>query len=109
MSEKPAMEFIKKRLTEIFDPKMAKGWDRVIQFEIEGEGDLYVEVKNQQLNIVEGKHEKPDIKIWIEPQTLIDLFSGKLAAPTAMAMKKMRYEGSMGDAMRLMRVFPVKK
>jgi putative sterol carrier protein len=53
----------------------------------------------------EGLLECPDIVIESDPQTVEDLFSGKMKIMKAWALRKIKVKGSMEDVMRLRKFF----
>ena len=53
----------------------------------------------------EGLLECPDILIESDPQTVEELYSGKMKVMKAWALRKLRVKGSLEDVMRLRKFF----
>jgi hypothetical protein len=53
-----------KRANEVAEAKgLMAGWNKVVQFIVEGEGDFYIKFENGVATFHEGKHEKPDVTL----------------------------------------------
>jgi len=91
-----------------FDPEQARGWDRVFQITITGEGGgaWNLVVKNQKCTLNKGEHKNPDIKVTTDANTWLMILSGKLSAPTAYMEGKLKADGLMDDLVRLVSIFP---
>jgi len=55
--------------------------------------------------LCDGMADSPDIIITSDPQTVEDLYTGKMKVMKAYALRKIRVKGSMEDVMRLRSLF----
>lgn len=94
-----------KRANEVPEAKSAmSGWNKVIQFVIEGEGDFYIKFENGVATFHEGKHEKPNVTLKGPEEVFYKMLTRELDQTRAYFAKQYTIEGSMADAMKFGRI-----
>ena len=94
-----------KRANEVAEAKsLMVGWNKVIQFTVEGEGEFYIRIENGTASFHEGKHEKPDVNLKGSEDTFYKMLTRELDATKAYFTRKYVVEGSMADAMKFGRL-----
>lgn len=85
-------------------------YDKVIQFEVAGDPkpEFYLEIKGgKDLSVTEGKHEKPDITISSDKDTMVGIGAGKVNPTQAFMQGKIKVKGAMMELMKLQKIiFP---
>ena len=84
--------------------KLMEGWNKVIQFNVEGEGDFYIKFENGTAAFHEGRHESPDVTLKGPEEVFYKMLTGELDQTKAFFAGKYRIEGSMGDAIKFGRI-----
>jgi putative sterol carrier protein len=80
------------------------GWNKVIQFIVEGEGEFYIKFENGVATFHEGKHEKPDVTLKGPEEVFYKMVTRQLDPTRAYFAKQYTIEGSMSDAMKFARI-----
>jgi len=80
------------------------GWNKVVQFSVEGEGDFYLKFENGTASFNEGKHEKPDVTLKGPEDVFYKMLTRELDQTRAYFAKQYAIEGSMSDAMKFGRI-----
>ena len=80
------------------------GWNKVVQFAVEGEGDFYLKFENGVCTFHEGKHEKPDVTLKGPEDVFYKMLTRELDQTKAYFAKQYTIEGSMSDAMKFGRI-----
>lgn len=82
--------------------KLMTGWDRVVQFSVEGEDvpEFYVEVKGGVASFSQGKHASPSFTMKGPEEIMWKLLTREEDATRAYMAKKYTIEGSLADAMK---------
>lgn len=94
-----------KRTNEVAEAKsLMVGWNKIIQFVVEGEGEFYIKFENGAASFYEGKHEKPDVTLKGSEETFYKMLTRELDATKAYFTRKYIIEGSMTDAMKFGRL-----
>lgn len=94
-----------KRANEVEEAKSAMaGWNKVIQFVIEGEGDFYMKFEDGTATFHEGKHEAPNVTLKGSEEVFHKMLTRELDQTRAFFAKQYTIEGSMGDAMKFGRI-----
>lgn len=94
-----------KRANEVPEAKSAmSGWNKVIQFIVEGEEDFYIKFENSEATFHEGKHEKPDVTLKGLEEIFHKMLTRELDQTRAYFAKQYTIEGSMVDAMKFGRI-----
>jgi putative sterol carrier protein len=84
--------------------KTMAGWNKVIQFMIEGEGDFYIKFDNGTATFHEGKHESPNVTLKGAEEVFYKMLTRELDQTRAYFAKQYTIEGSMADAMKFGRI-----
>jgi putative sterol carrier protein len=93
------------RANEVEEAKgLMAGWNKVIQFVVEGEGEFYIKFENGIATFHEGKHEKPDVTLKGPEEVFYKMVTRELDATRAYFAKQYTIEGSMADAMKFGRI-----
>lgn len=94
-----------KRANEVAEAKSAMaGWNKVVQFVIEGEEDFYLKFENGAATFHDGKHEKPDVTLKGPEEVFYKMLTRELDQTRAYFAKQYTIEGSMSDAMKFGRI-----
>ena len=94
-----------KRANEVEEAKSAMaGWNKVIQFVIEGEGDFYMKFEDGTATFHEGKHEAPSVTLKGSEEVFYKMITRELDMTRAYFAKQYTIEGSMSDAMKFGRI-----
>ena len=80
------------------------GWNKVVQFSVEGEGDFYLKFENGAASFTEGKHPKPDVTLKGSEDVFYKMLTRELDQTRAYFAKQYTIEGSMSDAMKFGRI-----
>jgi putative sterol carrier protein len=84
--------------------ELMAGWEKVVQFVITDEGDFFIHFANGQASFNEGKHESPDVTLTGPQDVFAKMLSRELDPTTAFFAQKYTVQGSMGDAMKFVRI-----
>lgn len=102
------------RVTELFEkmpavflPEKAAGVDTIIQFNLSGEdgGEWYLVIKDQKCEVAKGTHPAPKMTLSANSADLVKILTGEMDGVQAFMQGKLRLQGDMGAAMKLMSVF----
>lgn len=80
------------------------GWNKVVQFEVEGEGDFYIKFENGAASFHEGKHESPNVTLKGPEEIFYKMLTRELDQTRAYFAKQYTISGSMADAMKFGRI-----
>ena len=80
------------------------GWNKVVQFSVQGEGDFFLKFENGTASFNEGKHEKPDVTLKGPEDVFYKMLTRELDQTRAYFDKQYAIEGSMSDAMKFGRI-----
>jgi len=80
------------------------GWNKVVQFSVQGEGDFYLKFENGTASYSEGKHPKPDVTLKGPEDVFYKMLTRELDQTRAYFAKQYTIEGSMSDAMKFGRI-----
>lgn len=80
------------------------GWNKVVQFSVQGEGDFYLKFDDGAATFHEGKHEKPDVTLKGPEDVFYKMLTRELDQTRAYFAKQYTIEGSMSDAMKFGRL-----
>ena len=93
------------KANEVAEAKSAMtGWNKVIQFIVEGEGDFYLKFDNGTASFHEGKHDQPNVTLKGSEEVFYKMLTRELDQTRAYFAKQYTIEGSMGDAMKFGRI-----
>lgn len=94
-----------KRANEVPEAKNAMGgWNKVVQFVIDGEGDFYFKFENGVCMFHEGKHETPNVTLKGPEEVFYKMLTRELDMTRAYFAKQYTIRGSMADAMKFGRI-----
>jgi len=94
-----------KYINEVPEAKqLITGWDRVIQFVVDGEGDFYIQTQGGTASFNEGKSPSPNVTLKGSEEVFYKMLTRELDQTKAYFAKQYAIEGSMGDAMKFGRV-----
>ncbi len=86
---------------------LMKGWDREIQFDVEGMNPFYVVVQGGRASVRKGKSEKPDLTIKSSTANFRKIIRGEVNFEEAFIRKQVDAIGSIRDASIFKRIFSV--
>lgn len=97
-------------LPQVFLPERSMGTSAVINFDLSGEGggEWAVTIRDQTCVVSESKAANPDLTLFAKSKDILDLFTGKLDATRALLFGKLRMDGDMRLAMKLVDLFDTK-
>jgi putative sterol carrier protein len=103
MKAKTPKEFFENVLPSRFKPDKAAGIDVTVQMNITGPngGDWVVTIKNQELEVKEGKHPSPTLALEMAEADYLDLVNGKMSGEKAFLTGKLRFKGNIALALKL--------
>jgi putative sterol carrier protein len=99
------------RLCGAFVPERSVGIDAIVQFDLQGDqgGEWVVSIQDQTCQVEQGKTEDANLTFSAQAQDALDVLSGKTDPMGAFMRGKLRLAGDMGLAMRLAKLFDVKR
>ena len=100
----PAKEFFEGLESRVDESKLA-GVNNSYLFDIEGEGQWLVDVKDGKLTVAEGGGGDADVTLTTNGETFGKIASGEQNATTAYMTGKLKIKGDMGAAMKLQKIF----
>jgi putative sterol carrier protein len=80
------------------------GWDRVVQFIVDGDDDFYIETKGGTISFKLGVHAAPHVKLKGSEEVFHKMLTRELDQTRAYFAKQYTIEGSMSDAMKFGRI-----
>jgi putative sterol carrier protein len=84
------------------DKGFNSNYDRVVQLNIAGDTNFYMEIKGgRELIIREGSHSKPDVTIISDKNTMMSMKGGELGALQAFTEGKLKVKGSLLELFKL--------
>jgi putative sterol carrier protein len=107
MKEYTIAEIFEKMPTA-FQPERADGFSAVVQFLISGDGggEWVVTIANQRCNVVAGKAQTPpQVTVSADASLLPDLLAGRQSGVMAYMQGKLRLQGDIMLAQRLLGLF----
>lgn len=103
ISDERMQQVIQKMLNN-FSAEKALGINTKIQLNFT-DGQYWVSIENQQVNIGEGAIENPDVTLSAEMQDYIDMINGDLNPIMAFMSSKLRVEGNQSIALKMQQIF----
>jgi len=94
-------------MPKAFVPEKAVGVDAVIQFKFSGTeaGDWNVTIKEGKCQVAQGLTASPRLTLNADSNDFIKIFTGQLDGTQAFMQGKLRLQGDMSLAMKLMGLF----
>ena len=83
----------------------AKGVDDTCQFDVDGES-FHLRIEDGTIRPYKGPADKPDVVITTDAATCVAIMTGSLTPADAVEAGKMRAEGDVEAALRLLEIFP---
>lgn len=80
------------------------GWDRVIQFIVDGDDDFYIKIEGGTASFIVGVHESPNVTLKGPEEVFFKMLIRELDQTRAYFAKQYTIEGSMSDAMKFGRI-----
>jgi putative sterol carrier protein len=100
-----AKDFFAGLESRVDESKLA-GVNNSYLFDIEGEGQWFVDVKDSKLTVTEGGADRSaDVTLTTSSETFEKIASGDQNATTAYMTGKLKIKGDMGAAMKLQKLF----
>lgn len=84
-------------------------WNKIFQFNIEGEEPFYVEFKEGSMNLIKGTHRNPTATLAMSRDTLIKILRGELDAMAAFIRGQMRITGNVIETVALRKMIEAAK
>lgn len=96
------------RYPKHFNPRAAEGVSGVVQLDLEGDdGQYYLVIENQELDIHKGRHDDPTVTIRTTAERWLKINRGEANPMTLMMMGKLRIDGSLSMATKFQSLFDV--
>lgn len=76
------------------------GWDRKLQFVIDGVGEFCLTVQDQVFSLIKGKVPEPDITLTMAANTAAGVFTGEIDATSAYMGGDLKVMGPLPDAVK---------
>ena len=87
------------------DAGLGSNYNKTVQFEITGDDTFYVDIKGgKNLAITNGKHQKPDITIFSDRDTMTGINSGQVNSMQAFMAGKIKVKGAMMELVKLQKI-----
>jgi putative sterol carrier protein len=99
-----AKDFFAGLESRVDESKLA-GMNNSYLFDIEGEGQWFVDVKDNKLTVTEGGGGTADVTLSTSSDTFAKIASGDQNPTTAYMTGKLKIKGDMGAAMKLQKLF----
>jgi len=80
------------------------GWDRVVQFIVDGDDDFYIKTEGGTASFTLGVHESPSVTLKGSEEVFYKMLTRELDQTRAYFAKQYTIEGSMSDAMKFGRI-----
>ena len=95
-----AIAEVMNNLPNIFKPEKAKGWNRVILFDLAGEepSKWTLKIQDGVATVEEGEAEKPKLVITGNSEHLVQMFTGEVPPMKLVNAKKVKMKGPMMDS-----------
>jgi putative sterol carrier protein len=99
-----AKDFFAGLESRVDESKLA-GVNNSYLFDIEGEGQWFVDVRDNKLTVTEGAADGADVTITTSSETFEKIANGEQNATTAYMTGKLKIGGDIGAAMKLQKLF----
>ena len=100
---KTPRQFFEEILPNRFKPEKAKDIDVTVQIIITGSelDEWIVIIRNQNLEVKEGRHPSPTLTLEMAREDYMDLINGRISAEKAFLLGKLKFKGNIGLALKL--------
>lgn len=78
----------------------ADGWDRILQFKINGIDDFFMSVMKGKFCVTKGTNPNPDVTLTMVDNTAAGIFTGELDATSAYMSGDLKVQGPLPDAVK---------
>ena len=97
-----------KSMAAKFKASEAKGFDKILQFQITGTGGgiWHFIIKDQKCEVKDGENPKANIKVTTDAATWNSMTAGKLSGTSAFMSGKLKVQGPMADLIKTGKIFP---
>lgn len=87
-------------LPSLFKPEKAKGWNRVILFDLAGEepSKWTLTIENGTANVEEGQTKAPKLTILGNSEYIVQMFTGEVPPMKLVNAKLLKMQGPMMDS-----------
>jgi putative sterol carrier protein len=91
---------VMKNLPNLFKPEKAKGWNRVILFDLQGEepGKWTLTVQDGTATVEEGQTKPPKLVISGNSEYIVQMFTGEVPPMKLVNAKLIKMQGPMMDS-----------
>ena len=83
---------------------LISGWDKVVQFIVDGDDDFYIETKGGTISFNLGVHASPNVTLKGPEEVFYKMLTRELDQTRAYFAKQYTIQGSMSDAMKFGRI-----
>ena len=103
MEAETPRDFFEKILPKRFNPSKAAGVDVTVQINVTGDngGNWIVTIKDQKLDVEEGKHPTPSLSLKMKEEDYLDLVNHKITSEKAFFTGKVHFKGNIALALKL--------
>jgi putative sterol carrier protein len=100
---KTPRQFFEEILPNRFKPEKAKDIDVEVQIIITGSelDEWIVIIRNQNLEVNEGRHPSPTLTLEMAREDYMDLINGRISGEKAFLLGKLKFKGNIGLALKL--------
>ena len=107
MSEELTIEEVMNRMPPAFQPEKAQGVEAVVQYHLTGSeaGDWVVRIADGACTVEKGTAESPKLTLTADSDDYLKVLTGELNAMSAFAEGKLKLQGDLSLAMKLMGFF----
>jgi putative sterol carrier protein len=107
MAEELTIEEVMNRMPPAFQPEKAQGVEAVVQYHLTGKeaGDWIVTIADGVCTVEKGAAEAPRLTLTAESEDYLQVLTGELNAMSAFAEGKLKLQGDLSLAMKLMGYF----
>ncbi|HEX2979199.1 MAG TPA: SCP2 sterol-binding domain-containing protein [Anaerolineaceae bacterium] len=106
MSEQTIQDWLDK-VPEHFIPEKAAGVDATVQFRLTGNqaGEYYVVIRDQKVRVEKGVAPNPKVTLAADSNDILQILSGKMDGMRAFMQGKLKVNGDMGFATKMLNMF----
>ena len=96
----PAINEVMQTLPNIFKPEKAKGWNRVILFDLQGQepGKWTLTVQDGKATVEAGETKPPKLVISGNSEHIVQMFTGEVPPMKLVNAKLLKMKGPMMDS-----------
>lgn len=84
--------------------EMMDGWDRIVQFDLEGEPKFYIQTSSQKAALHLGEHSNADVVIKAKASLFLKIIFGEVNADEAFLARQYELVGSVVDGTKFRRL-----